>query len=39
LAAAVCHFQFWKSDGEKSYTGWDAFVKQGKSKMISVQVF
>jgi len=29
LAAAVCHFyNFGKTSSEKSYTGWDAFVKQ-----------
>jgi crossover junction endodeoxyribonuclease RuvC len=29
LAAAVCHFfNSGKTIGEKSYTGWDAFVKQ-----------
>lgn len=29
LAAAVCHFfNSGKVIGEKSYTGWDAFVKQ-----------
>ncbi|WP_395065808.1 crossover junction endodeoxyribonuclease RuvC [Flavobacterium sp.] len=34
LAAAVCHFfNSGKVVGEKSYTGWDAFVKENESKI------
>ena len=34
LAAAVCHFfNSGKVVGEKSYTGWDAFVKQNESRV------
>jgi crossover junction endodeoxyribonuclease RuvC len=31
LAAAFI-FQFWKSGWNKSYSGWDAFVKQNEEK-------
>jgi len=34
LAAAVCHFfNSGKTVGEKSYTGWDAFVKQNENRV------
>lgn len=34
LAAAVCHFfNSGKPTGEKSYTGWDSFVKQNEDKV------
>src|SRR5690554_265553 len=34
LAAAVCHFyNMGKSQGEKSYTGWSAFVKQNEERV------
>ena len=34
LAAAVCHFfNSGKPTGEKSYTGWNAFVKQNEDKV------
>ncbi len=34
LAAAVCHFyNNGKTNGEKSYTGWTAFVKQNEGKI------
>jgi crossover junction endodeoxyribonuclease RuvC len=34
LAAAVCHFfNSGKTVGEKSYTGWDAFVKNNESRV------
>ena len=34
LAAAVCHFyNMGKSQSEKSYTGWGAFVKQNQDKI------
>lgn len=34
LAAAVCHFyNAGKVTGEKSYTGWDAFVKQNEGRV------
>jgi crossover junction endodeoxyribonuclease RuvC len=34
LAAAVCHFfNSGKTVGEKSYTGWDAFVKQNEERI------
>ena len=34
LAAAVCHFfNSGKAVGEKSYTGWDAFVKNNESRV------
>ena len=34
LAAAVCHFfNSGKTIGEKSYTGWDAFVKNNESRI------
>ena len=34
LAAAVCHFfNSGKTVGEKSYTGWDAFVKQNEERV------
>jgi len=34
LAAAVCHFyNEGKMDGEKSYTGWSAFVKQNEERL------
>ena len=34
LAAAVCHFfNSGKVVGEKSYTGWDSFVKQNESRV------
>ena len=35
LAAAVCHFfNSGKTVGEKSYTGWDAFVKNNENRII-----
>ena len=34
LAAAVCHFfNSGKTVGEKSYSGWDAFVKQNEERV------
>ena len=34
LAAAVCHFfNSGKEVGEKSYTGWDAFVKNNEKRI------
>jgi crossover junction endodeoxyribonuclease RuvC len=34
LAAAVCHyFNSGKTTGEKSYTGWDAFVKNNEARV------
>ena len=34
LAAAVCHFyNMGKPQGEKSYTGWNAFVKQNEERV------
>jgi crossover junction endodeoxyribonuclease RuvC len=36
LAAAVCHFQFRKVVGTKSYTGWDAFVKQNEEREVKI---
>jgi hypothetical protein len=34
LAAAVCHFSIQeRSVGAKSYTGWDAFVKQNEERV------
>jgi len=34
LAAAVCHFyNFGKPTAEKSYSGWDAFVKQNEKRI------
>jgi hypothetical protein len=34
LAAAVCHFfNSGKTVGEKSYTGWDAFVKENEKRV------
>ena len=34
LAAAVCHFfNSGKTVGEKSYTGWDSFVKENQNKI------
>jgi crossover junction endodeoxyribonuclease RuvC len=36
LAAAVCHFfNGGKSQGEKQYTGWNAFVSQNPGKIKS----
>ncbi len=36
LAAAVCHFyNSGKASAEKSYTGWDAFVKQNQKRVKS----
>jgi coproporphyrinogen III oxidase-like Fe-S oxidoreductase len=36
MAAAVCHFSI-QVVGEKSYTGWDAFVKQNEERVKSFQ--